>query len=86
MLSRLAYISNFALSQKAKKPKSAHQRLKYYSRFPDKFRLKTRIRPPDLTDPNITFPIRIPIRYRHEFYLKKELIIDNSSKIHWNRL
>ena len=84
MLSKLANIQTF--SSYGRKLKSVRQRMKYYSRFPDMFRLKTRIRPPDLTDPELAFPIRIPIRYRHELKFRKELYIDNTSKIHWNRL
>ena len=86
MLARFTLASNFAFAQKARKVKPAHQRIKYYSQFPNKFKLKTRIRAPDLTDPALTFPIRVPIRYRHEFHLRKELFVDNSAKIHWNRL
>lgn len=63
-------------------PKTLHQRLKFYGRNPN-FKLKTVMRPPDLNDPEITFPIRIPIRYRHEFVLQKKLIVPDSSKIHW---
>lgn len=64
-------INNFAKVGKSNKPRTLKQRLKYYGRHPEIFKLKTRIRPPDLTDPNIVFPIRIPIRYRHVLHLKK---------------
>lgn len=70
MLSQLisASVANFA---KQVKVKSLRQRLKTYGRQPDKFKLKTLIRPPDLTEKNIEFPIRIPIRYRHIYYFKR---------------
>jgi hypothetical protein len=64
MLSQILTQSLANLS-KAAKPKSVRQRIKYYSRYPDKFRMKTRIRPPDLTDPDLKFPIHVPIRVRH---------------------
>ena len=86
MLSRFSFAQAFAFGQQARKPKSAHQRIKFYARFPDKFRLKTKMRAPDLTDPSLSFPIRIPIRYRHGLYLRKKLFVDDSSKVHWNRL
>lgn len=48
MLSQLIAkpLANFA---KPPKVKSARQRIKFYSRYPDKFKMKTLIRPPDLT-------------------------------------
>jgi hypothetical protein len=79
---------SFGIKQ-AKPVKSLKQRLKYYARKPDEFKLITRIRPPDLTDANIKFPIRIPVRYRHRFCLNKKKLrsLDNDSrKIHWGRL
>lgn len=57
--------TSFANFSRAAKPRTLKQRLKYYAKYPDQFKLKTRIRPPDLTDPNLKFPIKIPIRYRH---------------------
>lgn len=51
-------------SNKPHRPKRAHTRIKKYASNPY-YKLKTLIRPPDLTDPDITFPIKIPIRYRH---------------------
>lgn len=71
MLSRILN-RTFTNFSKLIRDKSVKQRRKYYSKFPDKFKLKTYMRPPDLTDPNLTFPIRIPIRYRHIFHLKKK--------------
>lgn len=67
MLTRLitTSIANFAKQTQPTKPKNLRQRIKYYSKYPDVFRRKTLIRPPDLTDPNIMFPIQIPIRIRH---------------------
>jgi hypothetical protein len=85
MLSKLLQ-SSFAGFAKTLKEKSVRQRRKYYARFPNKFKLITRIRPPDLTDPDLKFPIKIPIRYRHILCIKKELVVNNSSKIHWGRL
>lgn len=66
MLTRILN-NTFANFSKLMKDKSVRQRRKFYSKFPDKFRLKTVMRPPDLSDPNLTFPLRIPIRYRHVF-------------------
>lgn len=70
MLSQLIStpLANFA---KQAKVKSLRQRLKFYGRQPDKFKLKTLIRPPDLTEKNIVFPIHIPIRYRHIYFFKR---------------
>lgn len=63
--------NSIASYSKQAKPKSLQQRLKYYGKYPERYRLRTRIRPPDLTDPNLEFPIKIPIRYRHVFHLTK---------------
>lgn len=71
MLSRILN-NTFANFSKQIKDKSVRQRRKYYSKFPDTFKLKTVIRPPDLSDPDLKFPITIPIRYRHVFHLKKK--------------
>jgi hypothetical protein len=85
MLSQLLRTS-FAGFAKTLKEKSVRQRRKFYAKFPNKFKLITRIRPPDLTVPDIKFPIHIPIRYRHIICIKKQLVVNNSSKIHWSRL
>ena len=50
MLSNLSSFS-FAV-YRTSKPKTLHQRLKFYGKQ-DNFKLKTIIRPPDLTDPNL---------------------------------
>lgn len=71
MLSRIVN-RTFANFSKQIRDRSAKIRRNYYSKFPDKFKLKTVMRPPDLSDPTLTFPVRIPIRYRHIFYLKKK--------------
>jgi|LakMenEpi03Aug12_release.lakeMendotaPanAssembly.Ray.scaffolds.fasta_scaffold492218_1 hypothetical protein len=49
MLSQLITKSLSTFAQ-ANKPRSVRQRLKFYARFPDKFVLRTRIRPPNLKD------------------------------------
>lgn len=54
---------NFGI-KKLHRPKNAHQRIKHCANNPY-LKLKTIIKPPDLTAPDITFPIKIPIRYRH---------------------
>ena len=56
--------------QKLKKVKTAHHRIKQYSKNPH-YKLRTLIRPPDLKETEITFPIKIPIRYRHVKHIKK---------------
>lgn len=85
MLSQLISktVANFA---KPTKVKSLRQRMKFYARFPEKFKLKTLIRPPDLTQDKISFPIRIPIRYRHIFKLKRDKFVPDSRTIHWRHL
>lgn len=85
MLSQLI-IKSMACIARAPKIKTVRQRIKFYSRYPDAFKLKTLIRPPDLRQPNMTFPITIPIRYRHIYEPKKKPIVENSTKIHWNQL
>jgi len=46
------------------------------------------MRPPNLETKNaVTFPIKVPLRLRHRRIIKKgKEFVDNSSKIHWNRL
>jgi hypothetical protein len=71
MLSQLVLRSLANFGKSVKKVKTVWHRRKHYAKFPDKFKLVTLIRPPDLTQPNIIFPIRIPIRYRHIMFVKK---------------
>lgn len=63
-----------------------HQRMKKYGQYPEKYKLKTIIRPPNLRDESLEFPLRIPIRYRHLYKPTKPLFIDNTKDIKWQRL
>jgi hypothetical protein len=49
MLSQLI-CKTFANFAQSNKPKSLKQRIKFYSRFPDKYVLRTKIRPPNLKE------------------------------------
>lgn len=73
MLNRLTTVLAFKASRTfpPKKVKSIKSRINHYSKDPDHYKLVTLIRPPDLKDKNLTFPIRIPIRYRHRRHIKK---------------
>jgi hypothetical protein len=54
--------------------------------MPDKYKLTTVIRPPNLRDTTLEFPLRIPIRYRHLYKPTKPLFLDNTKDIKWQRL
>jgi hypothetical protein len=80
----LTPVLNFA-SRERKIP-NLHQRIKRYSKLPDKYKLKTIIRPPNLRDESLEFPLRIPIRYRHLYKPTKPIFLDNTKDIKWQRL
>ena len=69
-------------------PASFQQRISKYEKYLDRVDRKFLIRPPDLSSKNsITFPITIPLRVRHQYNPKKlGTFVDNSSRVHWNRL
>lgn len=65
------------------------QRIKAYNHRLDRFDRQFHMRPPNLETKNvITFPITVPFLVRHRFNPKndKNLFVDDSSRIHWNRL
>lgn len=51
-------------------PTPISQRRKYYASHPELYRRITKMRPPDLTKKEMTFPITIPIRIRYMYYFK----------------
>lgn len=66
---------------------SLNQRLRKYARQPEKYRRITLIRPPNLRDPNLVFPIKIPMRIRHlRIKWKKPLFTPNTKKMDWSRM
>ena len=72
-----------------KKVKSFQQRISFYNKHLDRYDRKFLIRPPDLRPSQpVSFPLTIPLRVRHIYNPRKsqEEFMDNSSKIHWNRL
>lgn len=57
------------------KPKSHSKKIKYYEAHPNLFQKYSRMKPPDLTKKDITFPINIPIKFRYRFKPTKRLEI-----------
>ncbi len=84
-MNSLTIIPIFDFATRQRKIPNLHQRIKRYSKFPDKYQLKTIIRPPNLRDESLEFPIRIPIRYRHLYKPTKPLFLDNTKDIKWQR-
>jgi hypothetical protein len=72
-----------------KKIRGFHSRLSFYNRQLDTYDRRFLIRPPNLKPGNeLTFPLPIPLRVRHKWNpsKRKEVFLDNTEKIHWNRL
>ena len=72
-----------------KKIMGFQSRISFYNRHLDQYDRRFLIRPPNLQTSNpLTFPITIPIRVRHKWNPKKRegQFLDNTEKIHWNRL
>lgn len=67
---------------------SFKRRLRMYNHNLDRFDRQFHMRPPSLVTKNpISFPITIPLRLRHRYNPKKrDDFVDDSSRIHWNRL
>lgn len=67
---------------------SFKQRINAYNHRLDRYDRQFHMRAPDLSSKNkISFPITVPFRVRHRFNPKKiDQFVDNSSRIHWNRL
>lgn len=82
----LTFLGQFGFSSRPRKILNLNQRMKKYGKFPDKYKLKTVIRPPNLRDDSLEFPLRIPIRYRFLYKPTKPLFIDNPKQIKWQRL
>ena len=49
-LNALTLTSQFSFATKGRKIPNLHQRLKRYGKYPNKYKLQTRIRPPNLRD------------------------------------
>ena len=90
---RSTFINNLTtlISYGYKKPiraASFKQRIKSYQNRLDRYDRQFHMRPPNLSTSNaVSFPISVPFLVRHR--LKKRRgpeFVDNSSKIHWNRL
>lgn len=74
-----------------RKVATVKQRIKSYNNRLDKFERQFHMRPPNLASKtSITFPITVPFLIRHRYIPKKlrerNTIVDDSSRIHWNRL
>ena len=69
-------------------PASFKQRISKYNRSLDRYDRQFHMRPPNLNvKQSLIFPLTVPFRVRHRFNpYKQELFVDNSSRIHWNRL
>jgi len=67
---------------------SFQQRIKMFNNKLNIYERQFHMRPPNLETKNaVTFPIKVPLRLRHRRIIKKgKEFVDNSSKIHWNRL
>ena len=66
---------------------SFSHRIKINNKRLDRVDRQFHMRPPNLSQKEITFPIKMPFRLRHRYNPKKiDNFVDNSSKIHWNRL
>jgi hypothetical protein len=68
---------------------SFKERIRLNNKRLDRYDRVFLIRPPNLQSNNlITFPIKIPMRVRHIYNPTKTqpLYIENSERIHWNRL
>jgi hypothetical protein len=72
-----------------KKIKGFKSRISFYNRHLDQYDRRFLIRPPNLAPgAPVAFPITIPFRVRHKWNpaKRREVFLDNTSKIHWNRL
>jgi hypothetical protein len=70
-----------------KRVASFNERIRIYNRKLDRYDRQFHMRAPDLSvKSQVTFPITVPFRLRHRQKRRKEEFVDNSSKIHWNRL
>lgn len=85
-INSLTLLGQFSFGSRPRKILNLNQRMKKYGKFPQKYQLKTIIRPPNLRDDSLEFPLRIPIRYRFLYRPTKPLFIDNPKQIKWQRL
>lgn len=72
-----------------KKIRGFQSRITFYNRHLDQYDRRFLIRPPNLSPENsLTFPLTIPMRVRHKWNpaKRKDEFLDNTEKIHWNRL
>ncbi len=88
--SRLLTVMDYGFGfRPPKKIRGFQSRISFYNKKLDKYDRKFLIRPPNLKPGSeITFPISIPMRVRHKWNpsKRKDVFLDNTSKIHWNRL